>query len=113
MSTVAVVDVSASARGVTRSWDTDPVKNDVASAEGGPMEPRVGWRSGLARGFTVGVVAMVSVVAPQAAFAQEHGEGLLPPGDWIEEQQQTPRRMWSGMVSIPALVAPRGGSSDE
>jgi hypothetical protein len=56
---------------------------------------------------------MVSVVAPQAAFAQEHGEGLLPPGDWTEEQQQTPRRMWSGVVSIPALAGPSGGSSDE
>jgi hypothetical protein len=33
------------------------------------------------------VVAIAGVVGPRPALAQEHGPGLLPPGDWTEDQQ--------------------------
>ena len=41
----------------------------------------------MTRVLAVGVVAIVGVVGPRAALAQEHGPGLLPPGGWTEDQQ--------------------------
>jgi hypothetical protein len=48
-------------------------------------------RSWLARACAVGILVAAGAAAPQIAGAQEHdheGDGMLPPGNWTEEQRE-------------------------
>jgi hypothetical protein len=51
------------------------------------MGPRLGHRSVSRRRIAAVVLVFVVAWLARPASGQEHGDGLLPPGDWTEEQE--------------------------